>query len=273
MQMQMQTLALREELVTRAKSLKLLPTLSTVIDKVFKLLNDGDSSFNELTEVLKNDQAISSKIISISNSAYYSRGVKVVSMQRAMIAIGFDEIKNIVTCLAFLDGILKNLKLREEDLKALWRHSLSVACAAKTISLATLVEDPEKVFTAALLHDVGKVILYAHCPDYRQTLEQARARGVDPCGDERGRFGTDHQEIGYYMAVKWRFPEEFCKVIRYHHRPRNFADREVLLGIVGTADCFVEFPDSDLGVEGIILMREKQRIDAEIERISELVGV
>jgi putative nucleotidyltransferase with HDIG domain len=268
----MRTEAIRAELLTKAKTLRVLPTLSTVVDRVFEVLNDKNASFRELVDIVRYDQAISAKIISIANSAYYSRGVKIMSLQRAMIIIGLEELKYIVTCLVFLEGILRRLGLRDDDLMVLWRHSVYVAFSSKVLSAHTLVEEPEKVFTLALVHDIGKVIMYMYLDDYRHLINGSNGNRKDLCAEERSRFGIDHQEIGYYMSMKWRFPSEFGKVIRYHHDNRPVGECEALLGIIRNADLFADFPDADLGMDGVILLREKERIDTETERITLLLG-
>jgi putative nucleotidyltransferase with HDIG domain len=268
----MRTETIRQDLLTRAKTLKVLPTLSTVVDRLFEILNDRNASFRELVDIVRYDQAISSKIISIANSAYYSRGIKIMSLQRAMIMIGMNELKYIVTCLVFLEGILRKLQLRDEDLATLWNHSVYVAYAARVLSANTLVEEPEKVFTLALVHDIGKVIMYMYLDDYRHLINGSNGKRKDLCSEERSRFGIDHQEIGYYMSMKWRFPSEFGKVIRYHHDNKSVGECEVLLNLIRTADTFADFPDADLGMEGLVLLREKERIDKEAERIKILLG-
>jgi putative nucleotidyltransferase with HDIG domain len=268
----MRTEAIRAELLTKAKTLRVLPTLSTVVDRVFDVLNDKNASFRELVDIVRYDQSISSKIISIANSAYYSRGVKIMSLQRAMIIIGLEELKYIVTCLVFLEGILRKLALRDDDLMTLWRHSVYVAYSSKVLAANTLVEEPEKIFTLALVHDIGKVILFMYLDDYRHLINGCNGNLKDLCAEERSRFGIDHQEIGYYMSMKWRFPSEFGKVIRYHHDTIPAGECEALLGIIQKADLFANFPDTDLGMDGLILLREKEKIDRETERITLLLG-
>lgn len=268
----MQTEVVRERLLTKAKTLKVLPSLHDVIDKVFGVLNDSNSSFDELENVIKYDQSICSKIMSIANSAFFCRGLKILNLHRAMMVIGFEEIKNIITCLVFLDEILKKMKLRQDHFRSLWRHSLYVAYSAKILSARTFVEDPEKTFTAALLHDVGKIILYMSDEAYGDMLQQSVQSGNELCRQEKERYGTDHQEIGYYMAVKWRFPEEFNRVIKNHHDGKG-GEHEMLLRLVRIADRFASFPDDNLGMEGLILVREKENIESEIARIMELLGL
>lgn len=269
----MQAELARERLLTKAKTLKVLPSLHDIIDKVFSVLNDRNSSFDQLENVIQYDQAICSKIMSIANSAYFCRGLKILNLHRAMVVIGFEEIKNIITCLVFLDEILKKMKLRQDHFRSLWYHSLYVAYTAKILSARTFVEDPEKTFTVALLHDVGKIILYMSYEGYGDMLLQCQESGKDLCAEERELFGTDHQEIGYYMGVKWRFPDEFSNVIRNHHSGKGGGQYEMLLRLVRIADRFASHPDENLGMEGLILVKEKEKIESEIGRIMELLGM
>ena len=166
--------------------LKVIPTLSSIVERLLGLISNNDSSFNDLNDVIKYDQSISSKIISIANSAYYSRGVEVFSLQRAMMTIGFEEVKKIVMCLLFMNDMLKSLNLKGKDLIDLWKHSAYVACAARTLSKKTLVEDPQKVFTISLLHDIGKTVLYINAENYHAVLKKATEKGERPRGDGKG---------------------------------------------------------------------------------------
>jgi putative nucleotidyltransferase with HDIG domain len=267
----MQTERLREELLAKAENVTVLPTLNGVIGELFRIMNDPNSSFKQLFDVVRYDQAISSKIISIANSAYYSRGSAIATLERAMIVVGFEEIKNIVMCLAFLNEILRRWKLSREDLATLWTHSLGVSYAARTLANKTMGDEPEKAFTVSILHDLGKVLFYSHGAEYRKAAQEAALSGKDLCVIEKEVFGIDHQEVGYYIATKWRFPEEFSTVIKKHHGKPD--GENVLLDLVRIADRFIDNPRADLGPEGIILAKEKDTIESETHRISQLLGV
>jgi putative nucleotidyltransferase with HDIG domain len=269
--MSMQTLSPREELLATAETLKVLPTLSAIIDEVLRILADDNSSFHTLFNVVRYDQAISSKVISIANSAYFNRGAQIVHLERAMVSIGFDEIRRIVMCLVFLKEMLGRWKLSNEDLASLWGHTLAVACAAKILAEKTMMEDREKVFTVSILHDLGKVPLFLYGDRYRKLREEAHTTGRDICSMEREAFGIDHAELGHFIAVKWRFPEEFAAVILKHH---NGTENEVpLIDIVMKADIFTDRPDVYLGPAGAILQEEVDRIKAETKRVAGLLGV
>jgi putative nucleotidyltransferase with HDIG domain len=261
----------RNSLLSRASSLKVIPTMSAILDRVVKIIGDKNSSFHDLTEVIKYDQAISSKIISIANSAYYSRGVEIFNLQRAMINIGFEEVKKIIMCLLFLDGMLKQLTLKDEDLFALWKHSVRVACAAKTLSTRTLIEDPQKAFTAGLLHDLGKIVFYLAEEGYPDLVGEASLKAKNLEDLEQGEYGIDHQEVGYVISVKWRFPQEFTHVMRYHHRNDVPEAQEPLVKLLGTADRYSLGLPADLGPEGLILLKEAEAIDREMSGIVDLL--
>ncbi len=267
----MQTLSPREDLLEKAETLKVLPTLNAIIDKALGVLSDENASFSRILGIVKYDQAISSKVISMANSAYFSRGTRIVNLERAMTAIGFDEIRRIVMCLVFLKEMLHHWKLSQTDIEALWTHTVSVAYAAKILAARTMTEDPEKVFTVSMLHDIGKVPLFMYGDRYRYLTEEARDMRRDIVSLEKKAFGIDHQEIGYFMSVKWRFPEEFSEVIRTHHegpeRPTALVD------LVTKADSFIDNRPADLCPEGFILLEEADGIKAEMERVTQLLGV
>jgi len=267
----METLSLREEVLAKVETLKVVPTLNSIIVELFRVMNDRNTSFNQLFNIVRYDQAISSKIISIANSAYYNRGAKIGNLERAMIVIGFDQIKNIVTSLAYLNEILGKWRLSRRDLAHLWTHSLGVACAAQVLANKTMIEEPGTVFTVAILHDIGKMVFYTLGDEYWKVIEEAQKSGKGINTLEKEAFGIDHQEVGYFISVKWRFPEEFSEVIRRHHQ-RGEA-KGSLLDLVRVADVFIDNPACDLGAEGIMLLSEKESIERENKRVSELLGV
>lgn len=269
--MNLQAESLREEVLARAETLKVLPMPLATLKALAGLMNDKASSFGQLCEVIKHDQAITSKVISIANSPYYSRRSGISSLERAAAVIGPEEVRNIVACVTSPRETPDREPRRQEDIAALWIHSLKVGYAARMLSLATATEDPEKVFTASILHDLGKAVFSMYGEEYRKLLREARRTGRDLCSLEQERFGVDHQEVGYVMSRKWRFPEEFCAVIRGHHgRSRG---HPALVSLVRLADAFARNPEADLGGQGIILRRARARIEAEVGRISRLLEI
>jgi putative nucleotidyltransferase with HDIG domain len=263
---------LREEVLTRAGATETLPTLNGMMNEVFGVMNDVNSSFNQLFSIIRYDQAISSRIITIANSVYYSRGVPVTSLERAMIMVGLEEVKRIIMCLVFMKAITTQWRLEQDDIATIWVHSLTVAHAAKTLSAKMTVEEPDRAFTVSIVHDIGKVIFYTYGDRYRKIANEARLGAVDVCESEIAEFGVDHQEVGHRMSMRWGFPEVFSAAILHHHSPHD--GKTPLIDIVRDADAFASGREDALPEkERTVLQLDKELIKVETERIRQLVGV
>jgi len=261
----------REELLKRARTATILPMLSGMMNEVFRIMADPDSSFGQLYNVVKYDQAISSKIISIANSPYYNRGTPITSLERGMVMVGFKEIERIILCLVFMKQIMTPWKLSQADLAAIWEHSLLVAHAARALSAKTSIEESEKAFAISIVHDIGKVIFYTYDGRYGTLAEEAGLGDRDVCDIERAQYGADHQEIGYLMSTKWGFPKEFSEAVMGHHSPPD--GKVPVIDIVREADAYACGRERFLPErERIILQDEKEHIRAETGRITQLVS-
>ena len=262
---------LRERLLERARKACILPMLRNMMNEVFRIMADPDSTFTQLYDIVKYDQAISSKIISIANSPYYNRGTPVTSLERAMVMVGFKEVERIIMCLVFMKQMMSPWRLGQDDMGTIWGHSLAVAHAAKTLCTKMGVDGSEKAFAISIIHDIGKVMFYTHDDRYRSMAKEAILGSTDVCELERANYGIDHQEIGYHMSIKWNFPKEFSEAIGNHHGLPD--GRASVIDILREADAFMcglkeLLPET----ERRILEEEREPIKAETERITQLVG-
>jgi putative nucleotidyltransferase with HDIG domain len=263
--------SIKNEVIARAEKFMVLPSLPSIVTEISNMACDENSSFSALHDLIKHDQSITAKVISIANSAYYTRGAKIATLSRAMVAMGFEEMKDMIMCMLLLQSMTSRYHMRDQDQLLLWRHCVEVAYAAKTLSEKTLIEAPEKVFTAAILHDIGRIVFFTYGNQYRKIMDEAEKTATDICTMERREFGIDHQELGSAMAGKYRFPDEFRIVIASHHGPlKGYKD---LVDLVVAADSFVRNPSADIGPFGSILKKEAGRINAHMERISALLTI
>jgi putative nucleotidyltransferase with HDIG domain len=247
----------RQDIFDYAKSLVCLPTLDNISETLSLLLAGPRVSFARLSDVIQYDAGLASRVIAVANSAWHNRGIPIVNLKRAMTALGIEEVRDIVICAVFYDSMLKKSGLKSEDISRLWRHSLLVAFASR--SLNTMSKSAEKAFTAGLLHDIGKVPLLLVC-GYSLAAEQPV--DTDVCAFERNEFGADHQEIGAYMAAEWGLPEDYRQVIRTHHEQMAGSP---LCEVVRTANTLVTAQTEDKE-----LLEKKKAIEAEANRIIHL---
>lgn len=231
-----------------------------------RLVNDRTSSFASIAHVIRHDQSISAKLISIANSAFYGRGVPIVTLQRAMTAVGLEQTKQIITCIILINGILKGLRLPRDVSKRLTRHALLLSYTSQRLAEKTLTVHPDRAFIGGLLHDIGKVIFCLRDRSYIYWADQVTEPGGDLCGFERDIYGIDHEEAGYYLSIKWRFPKEIVNVVSHHHDFGGQTDS--LAKIVGIAQAFWTYAEEDLPAEAILLLPERRRIEQQVDRIA-----
>ncbi|HOJ43162.1 MAG TPA: HDOD domain-containing protein [Syntrophorhabdaceae bacterium] len=262
--------SVQQRLFDKAFELKIAPSLRCLIDRIIFLITDPNSSINDIYKILNQDPGLSAKILSIANSAYYNRGYPLYDLHQALINIGLEEAKNILLCLMLMDG-LKD-KLRFKDLFMFWKHSLFVATSARILAEKTLDDNPQVAYMGALLHDIGKVVFYSEIKDYHMLIQDALSDEKEIDMAERELFGTDHQEIGYIIAKKWRLPEVIASVIQSHHNKENRKDM-TLLKIIRISDIFFYCSETNGDPEKLILINEKENINLELKKNMEVLNI
>ena len=170
-----------------------------------------------------------------------------------------------------LDTISNEFQVHKDDFLDLWKHSIFVACASRTIASRTFMDDPEKVFAVGLLHDIGKIIFYTAIEDYRGITKKAALSGKDVSVVENALFSITHGETGWHIAKKWGLPEEFLAVMR-HHREDVYggAYREVVTA-VKVADRLSLSLEHPSDVQGLILSKERTKIEKEVQKAAALL--
>jgi putative nucleotidyltransferase with HDIG domain len=133
----------------------------------------------------------------------------------------------------------------------LWRHSVAVSVAAEGLVRELGLAASEEVFTAALLHDVGKLVLGQFVEEDYARLERALEQGIPFEAAERIVFDTDHAEIGAAVLAKWSFPEGIVSAVRFHHEPEKAAGEELMIDVVHVANVLCLMIGIGVGREGL----------------------
>ena len=145
--------------VVRSKNTQ-LPTLPVIVNNIMSATRDERTSAEDLAGFIIKDQAISNKILKLSNSAYYGLMKEVDSIPRAITIIGFNEVISLTIGMSVLSAFRQKDLHEIFDIRDLWLHSIGCATAAKEIAKKTTGSGmAEQIFLNGLLHDMGKVIL------------------------------------------------------------------------------------------------------------------
>ncbi len=197
-----------------------LPTLSVIVDNILSAASDDSTSTEELARIINYDQAISSKLLRLSNSVYYGQRTTVDSIKRAISVIGFDEIIGITLGMSVLSSFADKNNGLTLDMKALWIHAIGCATAAKEIAMQTDPSVARKIFIPGLLHDMGKVIFSIYFKsDYKEVRESAIDEKRPLYRSETDHFKLDHAMLSGLLMKRWKFPVPIIMPCRFHHNP------------------------------------------------------
>ena len=196
-----------------------LPTLPTVASKLVSLTARDDTTLSDVAELVSQDIGLSSKILRVSNSAFYNFPQQIGSINQAISMLGTNAVQSLVLSFSFL-GINKSKRGNHFDFTRFWERSLSAAVASKLILERVPKADTEEILVSGLLQNLGELILACTIPgEYEKVLVAEEQHPGDPCAAERSILGADHCYIGCEVARHWNFPPSIYLPILHHHNP------------------------------------------------------
>jgi putative nucleotidyltransferase with HDIG domain len=206
------------ELDRVVSSLDKIPTLPVIYSKLGKLLQSPDATIQAVSNIISEDQVIAAKVLKFVNSAFYGFPQRIGSLQRAIVILGFNTIKNLVFATSVFDMFRGVETTGNFDKKSFWMHCIGCAVSSRVIAEAADLRNPDEVFTGGLLHDIGKLVVAVQYPEkFSAVINEVQKTGVPMVEAERKIFGFDHTQVGSALAVQWRFPLDTAQMIGSHH--------------------------------------------------------
>ncbi len=204
------------EILARVESFPSMPGAGA---KMLALLEGPDPAVSEIEEILRYDPGLTANVLKLANSAYFGVPSKIGSLKQAVILLGLKRLTQLVvaTCVsAVMDKSVPGYALPPGDL---WRHSIAVSIAAEALVKDEKKVDSEDMFTPALLHDVGKMILGSYVKEELEAIRHIASKGIPFVVAENMVLGTDHAEIGARILASWNLPAGVIDAVRWHHDP------------------------------------------------------
>ncbi len=210
-----------------------LPTLPGIVSKLNSLVENSKSSVQEMARLVSSDQVISARILRLANSPSYGF-YRISTISNALILLGVDVVKSLIVSSSIFE-------IMENSILGLWEHSLGAGVAANIIAKRLRLPECEEISTAALLHDIGKVIIRLKLEeDYESLLRNNDETGTVSDSIERRNYGTDHAEVGGWLAGYWNLPEKLSVPIRYHHNVGRAEIHQTKACVVHMADILIK---------------------------------
>lgn len=230
-----------------------LPTLPPLVSKVIKTVEDERSSAWELERIVRHDQALSSKLLSVANSAYYGFAQEISTVTRAVVVLGLTEVRKICLGAGMAQIVHSAGKDGLKRVEPLWDRSLMAAETSRIIATRTRKLDREQAFTAGLLHDLGWLVLTAFFPEDLEGLFKLRELMGVSMREAEAMLEMDHEDLGLRLAENWRLPPMLAEVMARHHEPAPYLTYCDLVATVHISDCLArEFlePEGDFADYG-----------------------
>ncbi len=220
-----------------------IATLPEITLKIVELVEDQSSTAQDLHKVISHDPALCSRILKVVNSSFYGMPGQVGSINRAIVLLGLNAVKNIAIS-ASLAKLFKGGQLCPGfAARDLWMHSIATAAAAKLLADEIGLSMSDEAFLAGLIHDIGVMVELQH--DRNKLIEVVNSLGASKDGvpgadmleAEQRTFGATHQDFGRALCEKWKFPKSFINVAGSHHAPMGLpAEGRTLCCLVYAAD-------------------------------------
>ena len=238
----------KREIISKMKS---FPSMSGIAAKVLRVLDDPNSNAGQVEQLLKQDPSLTANLLKLTNSAYFGLPSKIGSVRHAITLMGWKKITKLV--MAACVNSITDRQILGYGLPpgVLWEHSVAVSVTAEGLMRELKIAQSDEIFTAALLHDLGKLILGAFVEEELDEIEKAAGNGIPFQMAEQEVLGTDHAEIGALMLESWSFPSKLVNAVRWHHDPDSAPETSSTIDIVHVANVLCLMIGIGTGVEGL----------------------
>ncbi len=246
------------EIVSQAEKLEPLPPTAT---RLAQVIADEKSTISDASEIIKYDQALAADVLRIANSSFSASRRSIGNVRDAVIRLGSGRILEMLVSKR-VKGVMKQPLAQygysEDDL---WRHSVASAIAAENLNRYAQVSISGISFTAALLHDIGKLIMVRVFPEgeMKKTWRIMEEKQVHWAVAEKEVFGFTHADVGAHIVQLWKLPDAIENAIRHHHAVET--DFDPVIDSVRIANIVARVIGQGIGYEGMSVAMDSDITD------------
>ncbi|MGO9378464.1 MAG: HDOD domain-containing protein [Dissulfurispiraceae bacterium] len=196
-----------------------LPSLAVVKYQLIKALNKDNTSIEDISDIIRHDQALASRVIAVANSAFLGYPGKINAIEQAVMLLGFDLVRSI----SLAASIFNIFASQYGNFKQLWAHSYVVANIAASLCNKISRKDRSSCYLSGLLHDIGRLVLFKVIRDVIMDTEVHDL--LSKKGESLIKAETELFQCNHMLAAEWFldnlcFPEEIIVPITTHHSVR-----------------------------------------------------
>lgn len=261
-----------------------LPSLPQALLRIMDLAERDDVGLAEIGAAVSQDAGLAAKVISTANSAYYSRGRSIASIDQCLSVMGAAQVRRIALNQSVAELFGRFQKNSGFDMRYFWYHVLCVAITARELAKRLDYANVDEAYLAGLLHDVGQLALLSVAADQYLPLFKTATGELRLMDEEQKLFGLAHPEIGAWLAQRWNLHSFLADALLYHHEPLSrVRDAHLLVQIVTLANLFnnlfegeVQLADDDLAFWEVSVEEAKAMVEAaeaEAKNLATALGI
>jgi len=202
-----------------------------------EIIEDPDGEFEDIAKVISSDPPLAARLLKIVNSPFYGLMTKVETISHALGIIGRDQLSElalVTSVVSKFDGFSKE----DFDIRAFWTHSLGCGFAARLIAEHINYENPEKMYLAGMLHDIGQLVfLTEETKRYIQVIAQLKkSDDKNLIGAENHILRFNHAQVGGILLNEWKLPPSISTAVTYHHEPLKAKSFETEVAILHVSE-------------------------------------
>ncbi|MEJ2636523.1 MAG: HDOD domain-containing protein [Calditrichia bacterium] len=225
-------MSLPSEIHRKVSRIENLATLPNIAAEILDMLRSATSSMKGIARVIEKDPSVTTKIIKVSNSPLWGFPGRVDNVQRALVLLGLKQVTNIVIAVSLYSTFAKLKANPYFDREKFWLHSAGTGQIARTFSNKLGLNFHGEDFVAALIHDIGKMVLDQFFPDqFKHILSYAKETNKTILKVEGEVLGCNHADIGGWLLQHWNFPDSIFTAVTYHHQMQKAASFQNLRNV------------------------------------------
>ena len=200
---------------TKVDSLQVIPAVAL---KLLRLTNNENAHVADLSKLIETEPALAAKMLRNVNSAAFALSHKITSIKRAVNILGFSSVRQLAINQLFYNKLISHKVRREFDQLFFWQHCLFVASLSRAIATALKHSDPDLIYSAGLMHDIGKIVFETHGKvSYSDFIVACKNDEQLTITGEHDFFGLNHAEMGYVFCQQWDIPKQISAIVYCHH--------------------------------------------------------
>jgi putative nucleotidyltransferase with HDIG domain len=198
-----------------------LPVLPQVAMRITERMQSPTATIEEISSLIKSDIGLTTKILRLANSSYYSIPGGVTDVHKALQYLGFNTVAQLVLT-ASVFGSFRTQGTRDFPLRSFWTHSFAVGLFSEITARSLQLKNPSDSFVGGLMHDMGKLIMLELSPDLlSKIVKEAQENYTSFMSAEIKLEIPTHVDLGMQLAKHWNLPPAVIVSIQFHHEALN----------------------------------------------------